>query len=180
MNNELGHRLFTAKDINRILGINAKTLYHWVQTRNLMTPKIVGVGRGAKHKYSLENLATLSLIQVLNNLRMELFGVKLLSVLLASPKNKSESLLWNTYKNRREDWKKNGFFLSFGIPLKEKEESLIFNIGMRKEHKDMMERFKKKRSDQQKKFILGPLAGIIHIDLLVIIKNLEKETGLEL
>ncbi|MBU1291276.1 helix-turn-helix domain-containing protein, partial [bacterium] len=78
MNHEASHKLYTAKDINNLLGINANTLYHWVQTRGLLKPFIVGEGRGRSHYFSVENLVTLSLIKSLYNLGIDLKDIKIL------------------------------------------------------------------------------------------------------
>jgi len=65
MTDNLSHKMFTAKDIEKFFGINANTLFYWVQTRRLVTPAVVGQGRGKRNRFSMDELASLYLIKVL-------------------------------------------------------------------------------------------------------------------
>lgn len=58
-------QLYEARHIEQFLGIDRNQLYHWVVTKRMVQPEIVGKGRGGRSKFSVKNLLFLSLIQEL-------------------------------------------------------------------------------------------------------------------
>ena len=76
MANKLSYNLFTAKHIKKYLGIDKNKLFYWIQTKELLKPTVVGIGRGKNNYFTLENLATLSLIKILDDYGTELWLIK--------------------------------------------------------------------------------------------------------
>lgn len=187
--------LFTAKDIERILGINANTLYHWIQDRGLMKPAIEGYGRGRVHKFSLENLATLTLIKVLNNHRIDLLEIKDILKFIVNQKAKKvirvgvdkqfdrvwfvdkrgnpmlgNVNIWQAYKTEKELLDKVGLILTIHMPMdREKQKPLLLIFPYR------ASLFKTKMWIKFNPRYVSCLA----VNLIEIIKKLEKKTGLE-
>lgn len=72
----MNYQFFTAKDIDTYLGISSNQLFHWVQNKGLIKPAVRGIGRGRSNLFTLEDLATLSLIKLLTNNLIDLWGIK--------------------------------------------------------------------------------------------------------
>jgi len=64
--------LYTSKEVCKILGIKPDQLSYYVRTKKLIKPAVLGKGRGTAHKFSLENLYQISLIQTLLKYGIEL------------------------------------------------------------------------------------------------------------
>jgi len=204
MNYKKGHglnrlkssKLYTAKDINKYLEIKNKTLYHWVQNKRLLKPKIEGIGRGKKNKFTLENLATLYLIKVLNNYRIDLWAIRDILKRISSPfleeiirplferkriiieskfnekkHSKRKVNLWTAYKKGKKLFQKEGLFLIVSMSLEEKKVFYIIDdlIGAKKR----LELMAKDKEGYEY------LASMIFIDVVSIIKDLERKTGEE-
>jgi len=67
---------YESRHVKEFLGINKNRLFHWIQTKKLMRPIVLGEGRGGRTKFSIDDLLTLSLIEEINNFGIELNTLK--------------------------------------------------------------------------------------------------------
>jgi len=138
--------LYTSKDVCRILGIKPDQLSYYVRTKKLIKPAVIGKGRGSAHKFSLENLYQIALIQRLLKYGIELNFTK---NIMNKTKTALPSLtIFDVYKE--EKYKKGGLLFeiynlrrTFIIFIVTREE-LIRNIkarfdpGNKKSSKDVL------------------------------------------
>jgi len=192
-------KLYTAKDIKKYLGIRSNTLYHWTQTKRLFKPKVEEFGRGRVNKYSLENLATLSLVKVLNSHNIELYAIRdilnrILSphfvkvahdlsskrkrIIIKSPKEVKklagkELDTWSLYRENKKICQKHGLFLVVSSFITEKEKAVVYIIDDLIGAKNRLESMAKDKGDYK------DYTSMIFVDLVSIIKDLEEITGEE-
>jgi DNA-binding transcriptional MerR regulator len=207
---DAGHQYYTAKDIEKYLGINAKTLYHWVQTRRLLKPSVQVHGRGRSNLFSLDDLATLSLIQALTNLGMELGAIDFLISRLTDPKPSNlekwpfpplpapkdrspdhllygmvfagrnrrfvsvRANLWHMYKDKRKTLRRDGYNLFFAISSTAKIDQGAVSSFLA-DNKRIMQLIDWHKSEFNR-LGLPEITSFHIIDLLAIIRNLEKVT----
>ena len=63
---------YESRHVREFLHINKNQLFHWIQTKKLMRPVVLGEGRGRRSQFSLDDLLTLSLIKTINDFGTEL------------------------------------------------------------------------------------------------------------
>lgn len=185
----LDGKLFSAKDVEAYLGIDPKTLNLWVKRWRLVRPEIEDGGRGSKRKFSLENMATLSLLKILKGCHLDLpvLGGLINNILnedldvseIKEENGKTKFLLnpekfnlWTYYRVDPEHLKKSGFYLLLSMPLNGRENEIGYSFGDLEEIVALMQRMRKSRKD------FKDFAGIIVIDLIAIISDLEEKSGL--
>jgi len=89
---DLSHKQFTAKDVQKILGIDKNRLFHWINTHRLLEPDIdKGGGRGNRRVFSRRNLLELAIIYHMHQYGIELRMVRLIKDLLDCRKIKAKS-----------------------------------------------------------------------------------------
>jgi len=117
-------RLFESRHIQKYLDITKDRLHHWVQAKRLIRPAERGRGRGGRHKFSIDNLLYLAIIQQLNGFGFELNAIE--EILLArtffclDPKNPLEGMgedLAEGIIRRHKDLKETMMLQIFRVPL---------------------------------------------------------------
>jgi hypothetical protein len=199
MDGDTSDKLYTAKDIEKHLGINANTLYHWVQVRRLIKPVVEGRGRGKAHKFDVENMATLLLTKILYGYPIELSHLVYIYQKIIDPKffttgkdrlkdywGPGAINIWRIYKSNPTKHKKDGFYvaiiLELGADLKKTMKLDGSGIGKTIEIDDL--KGIKKTLDLIKEGKINGkraemLVSIIAIDLIAIIRNVERILGIE-
>ena len=189
MSEKKGDSFFAAKDVERFLRIDAGTLQQWVRRWRLVKPVILDKGRVPKHKFSLENLATLSLLKILigyqvdlsilggliSNILYEKLDVREIKVGNGKTKfllDPEKFNLWKYYRVDPEHHKTSGFYLLLSMPLNGREKDIGYSFGDFDEMVALMKRMRKSRQE------FKDFAGIVVIDLIAIICDLEEKTGL--
>jgi len=180
----MGHGLYTAKDVNSLLGISPKTLYHWVQTRRLLTPTTEGKGRGKSNIFDIDAMATLYLIKLLNNYGFELGAIGWMIRGLLD-KHKSKKTIWQTYRESINKFNKEGLFLTI-LPLKEGKQVRRIWVSTFEDAKFYLwsqligyDMPYIKGTDMPKTGIKQPAnLGAMIINLLELIKEVERKIGL--
>lgn len=134
---------YESRHIKEFLGINKNQLFHWIQTKKLLRPIVLGEGRGGRTKFSIDNILTLALIKIINGYGIELNNLKkimgclektdfpvfnLNELLKNSPTIKRlvegpnfKGSVWDYYRADREFFKKHGYTLEIGQGLKHRE-----------------------------------------------------------
>jgi DNA-binding transcriptional MerR regulator len=69
-------QLYESRHVKEFLGINKNQLFHWIQTKKLMRPAVMGEGRGRRTQFSLDDLLTLTLIKSVYDFGIELNTIK--------------------------------------------------------------------------------------------------------
>jgi hypothetical protein len=189
MSEKKGDSFFAVTDVERFLGIDAGTLQQWVRRWKLVKPVIQDKGRVSKHRFSLENLATLSLLKILigyqvdlsilggliSNILYEKLDVREIKVRNGKTKfllDPEKFNLWKYYKVDPEHHKASGFYLLLSMPLNGREKEIGYSFGDFDEMVALMKRMRKSRRE------FKDFAGIVVIDLIAIICDLEEKTGL--
>lgn len=138
--------LYTSKDVCRILGIKPDQLSYYVRTKKLIKPAVIGKGRGSAHKFSLENLYQIALIQRLLKYGIELNFTK---NIMNKTKTALPSLtIFDIYKEKK--YKEGGLLFeiynvrkTFSIFIVTREELLRnirvrFDPGNKEKNKDVL------------------------------------------
>jgi len=191
---DISYKLFAAKDVARILGINANMLFHWIQTKRLVKPTIVGQGRGKRNYFSLEDLSTLGIVKALNALNVDLYRIRYIvdRIICAKPTlitevkiNSDGSIslvdrkgaavpntgegnlnIWQIYKKGKELFDKRGFVVRVWNGL----DPVITVPYLSTNGETPL--FPERKT--------GVYAGMLGINVLGVIEEIEKRTGLEL
>lgn len=189
MSHEVENNLFSTEDVATHLGIQAKTLQQWIKHWKLVKPVIQDEGRGTKHSFSLENLATLSLLKILMGHRIDSFLLANLINNILSDKldvreikekngktkfllNPEKFNLWKYYQVDPVHHMASGFYLLLSMPLNGLEMQIGYTFGDFDEMVALMQRMRKYRQE------FKDFAGIIVIDLIAILCDIEEKTGM--
>jgi len=194
MTDDIRYDLFAAKDVTRIIGIDSNKLFHWVQTKGLLKPTVQGFGRGKSNYFSLEDLATLSLIKILYDYKIDLWEIKSLLGQVLSPNPKIVSTVkiedhtlffydddgevipapgvepinvWQIYKKGKNIFDKEGLVLTIENPLDKREHISFIGLKTRKTF-DLPFGYAVK----------PPIISCLAIDIISIVRNIEEKTGL--
>ena len=182
MTSNTSDKLFTAKDIEKYIGINANTLYHWVQVRGFIKPAIEGYGRGKAHKFDMDNLATLLLTKVLlQSWKIELRSLGSLYELIISA-DKGETNIWRKYKKKPKEHRKNGYYMIAYL-----DSIGTGKVGIGSYHQLERKIYLMRKGGEGR--VIGPLKngerirfktlGLIVIDLIGVIEEIEQRVGVE-
>ena len=161
---------YSAKDVEKILGINPDKLFYWVKTKRLVSPMIEGKGRGKVNYYSFDNLFQLALIRNLTGFGIELNSIEeILKGPTKRPKQKARLKLTilEYYKAKKETLREQGFLLM--IVFHGRKKIYYKNIGTRDVILDMLN-FMWGYEETE----ITPFGDVILIDLLRIILAIEK------
>ncbi len=186
--------LYTATDIERLLGINATRLYHWVQTKRLLKPEIEGIGRGKSNEFNIDHLATLSLIKLLTDFRLDLSTIKWTLGMAFSQEpmfvkkivrgnndsldfygEKGEHILaygvdpvstWQIYKVDRPLFISRGLVLKMDLSFNPSDKEHVLYINIVPKGVSVFEGV----SDP-------PVVSCLLVDLIMVIRDIEKRTG---
>ena len=184
-----GNGFFSVKDVERLLGIERKTLQQWVKRWNLVKTNDQDGRKKTKYEFSLDNLVTLSLLTVLDEYRIELPVLgRLINKILREELDVREIKtgdgntkflldpekfnLWTYYRIDPGHHKESGFYLLLSMPLSGREKEIGYTFGDYEEIVALMNRMRKDRKDFKN------FAGIIVIDLVALICDIEEKTGL--
>jgi hypothetical protein len=185
MSDNMSHKLYTAKDIQRYLGVDSNTLYHWVQTKGIISPEEEGIGRGKAQKFSLENLASIYLAKVLYNYGVELARIKKLFDSWIPPakynpffSKMAYSGLWALVGQSRNVDKKERLYLVWAcggdapgrIDIPKRSGEYDFYVMGTKGVKEIFTKMAKKSP-------MGKYVAVFCIDLTEIVSNLETVSG---
>lgn len=133
------NQLYESRHIKKYLGINKNQLYHWIQTKRLVKPAVLGTGRGGRSKFTFEDLLNLSLVKELYEFGLDLnlikkilekrkeaefpdddFNLRLENYSAVGfgpfereirPEFKFKNSIWNYYKKHKNQLKKDGYTL---------------------------------------------------------------------
>ena len=180
--------LFSAKEVEKHLGIEPKTLHNWMKSWKLVKTDNPGPARGLNSKFSLENLATLSLIKILNECHIEplVIGGLINNILyeelevrkIKARDGKTKFFLdpekfnlWKYYRIDPKQLKKSGFYLLLSMPLNGQKKEIGYTFGDFDEMVELLRRMRNGRKDFKN------MAGVVVIDLIAIIYDIEEKTG---
>ncbi len=90
---------FESRQIYKYLGINKNQLFHWVQTKELMQPAVLGIGRGGRSQFTFDDLLDLALIKELFDFGFDLKIVKEIMKKIESPDFPDDD-----YEERKKTW----------------------------------------------------------------------------
>lgn len=185
---EKANGYFSARDVGQHLGIEAKILDLWVRKWKLIKPAVQDKRRIGRFRFSLENLASLALLRILDGYRVEpsvlsdliknILSEKLDVREIKASDGKSRFLLdpekfnlWMYYRVDPGHHRASGFYLLLLMPLDGREKNIGYTFGDYEEIAALILRMKKNRRDYK------DFAGIVVIDLIAIICDLEEKTG---
>ena len=201
-------QLFESRHIKQYLGINKNQLYHWIQTKRLIKPAIIGTGRGGRSKFTFENLLNLSLIRELYEFGLDLNLIKKIMDRVKKPefpdddfaarmetwgaigvgpfereiRSEFKGSIWDYYKENRDQLRKEGYTLEIYKTekgFKIRAMSGESQVYVIKINLVYYEREKFKKEDRSFWERYKSLKTIIIINLLEIIIELESKTGNE-
>jgi DNA-binding transcriptional MerR regulator len=179
---------YESRHVKEFLGINKDQLFHWIQTKKLMRPVIMGEGRGRRTRFSLDDLMTLALIKTihefgieLNNLKKIMASIKnaqfpifTLNELMKNPpeiqayvkKRAFNGSVWDYYRANREHLKSEGYSLeiSQGLRLPNLRSARVRVFG--ETCRPMTEEEKKKIKEKRVQLLGGPTAPAFYVRAL--------------
>ena len=178
------NQTYESRHVKEFLGINKNQLFHWLKTKRLMRPILLGEGRGGRTKFSIDDLLTLSLIKEINEFGIELNTLKKIMACLEHvefpnyalnegmkndpfiqkhlKKPQVKGSIWDYYRSDRDYFRRLGYSLEISRGMKRKEIKELKEIGwiLEKETKDLKRRwFKACAMDGKSQALL--LAGAI-------------------
>jgi len=179
------NQTYESRHIKEFLGIDKNRLFHWIQTKRLMRPILLGEGRGGRTKFSIDDLLNLSLIEKINNFGIELNTLKKIMVCLENvefpyyaldeamkndpfiqkhlKKPRFEGSIWDYYRSDRDYFRRLGYSLEISRGIRRKEIKELKRIGfiLEKETKGLKKQwFKACAMDGKSQALL--LAGAIN------------------
>ena len=166
-------QIYESRHVKEFLGIDKNQLFHWLKTKTLMRPILLGEGRGRRTKFSIDDLLTLSLIKEINDFGIELNTLKKIMACLEHvefpiiqkhlKKPQFKGSIWDYYRSDRDYFKRLGYSLEISRGMRRKEIKELKEIGFisEKETKDLKQRwFKACAMDGKSQALL--LAGAIN------------------
>jgi len=178
-------QIYESRHVKEFLGIDKNQLFHWLKTKTLMRPILLGEGRGRRTKFSIDDLLTLSLIKEINDFGIELNTLKKIMACLEHVEFPNYALneamkndpfiqkhlkkphvkgsIWDYYRSDRDYFRRLGYSLEISRGIRRKEIIKEFEgipIILEKETKGLQWWFKACAMDGKSQALL--LAGAIN------------------